>query len=237
VANATPSANSERWCAGIRRARHQPGGQQADADPEGEAEQHVLQDEVPPHEPRALRQGRGEGQHGRERQAVVEARLEVQGVADHAGHARVGHHRGRQHRVGRREQRADQQRRRPVEPDQQLRRRRHDHRGQRHRDDELAQRQPPGGLQHLGLDLEPVAEQDHDQGHGGEVVHEGRARVDVEHAEPALAEHEPGDDEHRGQGEERAMGQAGGQRADDEEAAEDQGRDVEVRGGHERHAR
>ena len=48
--------------------------------------------------------------------------------------------------------------------------------GDRHREHELAQRQPPRALQHLALDLEPVAEQDHDQGDDREVGDERSAR-------------------------------------------------------------
>ena len=53
---------------------------------------------------------------------------------------------------------------------------RDDRAGDRHRQHELAQRQLPRRLEHLGLDLEPVAEQDHDQRDDREVVHEARAR-------------------------------------------------------------
>ena len=56
---------------------------------------------------------------------------------------------------------------------------------------ELAHRQPPRLLQHLGLDLEPVAEQDHDQRDRGELLDEPGLGVELEHAEAALAEHEP----------------------------------------------
>ena len=113
---------------------------------------------------------------------------------------------------------------------------RDDHARQRHRDDELAQRQPPGLLQHLGLDLEPVAEQDHDQRDEREVVHEARARVDVEHAEAAVAEQEPGEHEDRGQRQERAVGDARRERTDHQQPAEDERRDVEARGGEHGHA-
>ena len=93
-------------------------------------------------------------------------------MPDDPRHARVGDHAGRQHRVGGREQRADEQARRPAEADDPVRGAGHDQRGQRHRHRELAQRQPPRLLEHLALDLEPVAEQDHDQRHEREVVHE-----------------------------------------------------------------
>ena len=139
--------------------------------------------------------------------------LEVERVAHDARHARVGDHRRREHRVGRREQRAEQEALGPAEIGQRVRGDRDDHARQRHRHHELAQRQPPGRLQHLGLDLEPVAEQDHDQRDDRQVVHEARARVDLEHAEAAVAEQEAGEHEGRGQRQERAVDEAGGERA------------------------
>ena len=70
-------------------------------------------------------------------------------------------------------------------------------RGERHRQDELAQRQVPRLLQHLGLDLEPVAEQDQDQRDTARPWTKSDVRVEVEHLEAALAEHEPGHHEQR----------------------------------------
>ena len=69
---------------------------QAAGDPEGEPEADVLQQEPPPHEIAGVGvERRGEGQHGREREPVVEARLEVQRMADHARDTRVGDDRPR----------------------------------------------------------------------------------------------------------------------------------------------
>jgi len=67
-------------------------------------------------------------------------------------------------------------------------------------------------LQHLGLDLEPVAEQDHDERHGGQPRHEAGLRIEREHVQPALPERESGEHEQRGQREERAVRQPGQQR-------------------------
>jgi hypothetical protein len=53
--------------------------------------------------------------------------------------------------------------------------------------EELAQRQAPLRLEHLGLHLEPVAEQDHDQGHDRQRLHEPAARIELEHLEAAGA--------------------------------------------------
>ena len=55
-----------------------------------------------------------EGEHGGQREPVVETGLEVQRVADEARHARVGHDARGEHRVGRREQRAEQERLGPA---------------------------------------------------------------------------------------------------------------------------
>ena len=115
---------------------------------------------------------------------------------------------------------------RPVE---RVRRERDDRGGDRHRDDELAERQPPLALEHLRLDLEPVAEQDHDQRDRGQHGHEARARVELEHLQAALAEHEAREHEERGQREERAVGEARQQRAAHQHGAEDEQRDVEGR--------
>ena len=51
--------------------------------------------------------------------------------------------------------------------------------------DELAQRQVPRLLEHLGLDLEAVAEQDHDQRDDREVADEPDVRVEARAPEPA----------------------------------------------------
>ena len=102
-------------------------------------------------------------------------------------------------------------------------------RGDRHREDELAQRQAPLALQHLAVDLESVAEEDHDQRDLRELGHEARPGAEVEHLEAAVAEHEPGEHEHRRQREEAAARHAGAERADDEQHAEDQRGVAELR--------
>ena len=80
----------------------------------------------------------------------------------------------------------------PAEADDPVRDDRDQRAGDRHRERELAERQVPRLLEHLRLDLEAVAEQDHDQRDDREVVHEARARVELEHLQPALAEREAG---------------------------------------------
>ena len=86
----------------------------------------------------------------------------------------------------------------------------------------------PLALEHLRLDLEPVAEQDHHQRDDREVVDELRARAEVEHLEPAFAEHEAGDDEQRRQRQERPLDEAGDQRAHHQQAAEDEQHGLEA---------
>ena len=57
-------------------------------------------------------------------------------------------------------------------------------------------------LEHLLLHLEPVAEQDHDQRDHREALDELPGRIELEHLEAALPEHEPRDHEERRQGQE-----------------------------------
>ena len=150
-------------------------------------------------------------------------------MAHDARHPRVRHHAGGQHGVRRGQHRAEQEALRPAQPDQLVRRERDDRGGDRHRDDELAERQPPLALEHLRLHLEAVAEQDHDQRDRGQDGDEARARVELEHLQAALAEHEAREDEERGEREEGAVGEARQQRAAHEHGAEDEQRDVEGR--------
>ena len=60
----------------------------------------------------------------------------------------------------------------------------HEHARERHREDELPEREVPRLLKHLLLHLEPVAEQDQDQRHHREALHELPRRVELEHLEP-----------------------------------------------------
>ncbi len=123
-------------------AGSQPGGGEAHGHAHREAEHDVLDHEPPPHEVAATDgQGRAERQHRRQRQAVVEPRLQVERVTDHRRHARVGDDARGQHRIGGRQQRSHQERLRPRQTGQQPRAQRDDHRGQRHRQHELAKGQ------------------------------------------------------------------------------------------------
>ena len=88
--------------------------------------------------------------------------------------------------------------------------------------------QPPLALEHLALDLDPVAEQDHDQGDGRELDDEARLGVELEHAEPAVAEHEARHHEDRGHRQEAAVRQPGRERTDDQQRAEDERGDLEL---------
>ena len=170
--------------------------------------------------PRARRRARAR----RQREAVVEARLEVERVADHARHARVGHDARRQHRVGRGQQRAEEEALGPVQVGQRVRGERDDRRRDRHRQHELAQRQAPRLLQHLGLDLEPVAEQDHDQRDDRQRPRRSPTPASNRAPQAALAEHEAGQHEERGQRQEAAPREPGQQRAAHEQRAEDEQR-------------
>ena len=231
MANATPSAYSDLWWAGMSSSPrgHQPRGEEADPDPEREPERDVLEDELVPDEV-VLPGGQGgaEGEHGGQRQPVVHARLEVERVAHQARHARVGDHARGEHGIGRREQRAEQERLGPRQIREGVRDERDQDAGDRHGQDQLARRQPPLALEHLGLDLDAVAEQDHDQRDGGELDDEARLGFELEHLEAAVAQHEAGHHEHGGHRQEAAMRQAGGERAPDQQRPEDQRRDLEL---------
>ena len=104
-------------------------------------------------------------------------------MADEPRNARVRDDARRQHRIGRRQQRAEQERLRPREVGERVRGERDERGGDRHRQHELARRQPPRRCSISRLDLEPVAEQDHDQRDGRELLDEARLGVELEHAE------------------------------------------------------
>ena len=106
-----------------RPARHQPRRDERDHQAGHRADQHVLEHELPPDEVVARLGRGGEGEHRRQRQAVVQARLQVERVANDARHARVGDDARGEHRVGRRQQRPDQQRLGPVQVGQRVARR------------------------------------------------------------------------------------------------------------------
>ena len=111
-----------------------------------------------------------------------------------------------------------------------MRQRSDDPRGDRHADRQLAQGQAPVALQELALDLQSVAEEDHDQGHRGEVTHKAGAGAEVENAGDARAQEEARKHEHGRQREDAPVGQAGEERAEHQQAAEDDGHGLE--GGH-----
>jgi hypothetical protein len=179
-------------------AWHQQRSDQPACEPEGEAEAHVLQDEVPPHKMFVVCfQGGGERQHCWQRKAVVEAGLEVQRVTDHPGYAGVGDHPGGQDRVGGGEQRAQQERLRPAQPHQRACQQRDDDRGDRHPDRQLAQWQLPVALQQLAVHLQAVAEEDHDQRHCRQIGDEAGARLEMQDADRTVTQEEPRQHEQR----------------------------------------
>ena len=78
-------------------------------------------------------------------------------------------------------------------------------------------------LQELALDLEPVAEEDHDQGDRREVLDEPRVRAEASTSSASLAEQEADQHEDRRERQETAVGEAREQRAADQEGAENGG--------------
>ena len=93
-------------------------------------------------------------------------------MADQARHARFVTMLEVSTGIGRREQRAEQERLGPGEPEQHVRGDGDDRGGDRHREHELARGQVPLAFEHLALDLEAVAEQDHDQRGEREILDE-----------------------------------------------------------------
>ena len=162
----------------------------------------VLEHEAPPHEARRRRpQGGAEGEHRRQREAVVEPRLEVQRVADRPRNPRVGDHARGQHGIGGGEQRAEQERLGPAQTGQQLGApRRRSPRSAAWPARACGTAAASGDWSISAVDLEAVAEQDHDQRHGGQLGHEPasghRSAATPVHA---LAEHEAGEHEQRRQ--------------------------------------
>ncbi len=150
-------------------------------------------------------------------------------MADQARHARVCDDARGEHGVGRREQRAEQERLGPGEPEQEVRGGGDDRGGDRHRDHELARGQVPLAFEHLALDLEAVAEQDHDQGGEREILDKAGVRAEVDLAEATRAEREAGEHEQRGERQERALREAGGERAENQQQAEHGGDRLEAR--------
>jgi len=204
-------------------AGHELGRREAHGDAEGQPQGDVLKDELPPHEVvLAHAQRCAEGQHRGKGEAVVHAGLEVERVAHDAWDARVGDHARGEHGVGRREQCADEEGLRPSQVGQQVGGERYQAGGDRHREHELEQGDVPGPLEHLGLHLEAVPEEDDDQRDGRQRGDEASRRVEVEHSGTALPEGEARQHEKRGEREEAATGEAGDQRAADQEEPEDE---------------
>ena len=141
-------------------------------------------------------------------------------MADEPRHARVGDHARGEHGVGRRQQRADQERLRPVEVGQRvaatatstqvigiastsLRS------GSRHAVCSISASTSSPSRNRITISATTASSCTNPD-----------AGSKLEHAEAAVAEHEPGDDEHRGQRQERAVREAETQRADHQQHAE-----------------
>ena len=105
-----------------------------------------------------------EEEHERQRQPVVEPRLEVERVPDDARHAARRDDGGGDDRVGRRQHRTEQEAFGPVERrEEQLARQRDQPHRDRHRDDQRARGRAPVPAEQLALDEQPVGEQRQDQ--------------------------------------------------------------------------
>ncbi|MBB4912740.1 hypothetical protein H4W32_001634 [Actinophytocola algeriensis] len=132
--------------------------------------------------------GGEEDQHERQREAVVEAGLDVEQAPQPQRHVRAAHDRGGEHRVGRREDRTDEERRGPVQPGEEVGGDGDaDHR-ERHGQPECPPRQPPRVAQRGQAGALAVGEQHREQRDVGERRDERAVGGDVDDAEPALAE-------------------------------------------------
>ena len=126
-------------------------------------------------------------------------------MPDHARHARVGNDARREHRVSGREQRAHEEALGPREVEERARRKRHQHGCDRHREHELPEGEPPLRSQELLLDLEAVAEQDHDERHDRDHADEVACRRGLDDLQPPVAEREAGQ---QGEGDHAALSAA-----------------------------
>ena len=182
----------------------------------------------------AKREDRGQ------RQAVVQAGLEVERVANQPRHARVGDHRGREHGVGGREQRPQQERLGPAEVGERVGGQRDQAGGERHRRARAcaaAGARPPGASP-----PPPRARRGTGSGSGRPppapwTKPEVGSRSST--PRPPSPEQEARDHERRGEREEAAPGEAGHQRPAHQQHAEDGERRLEGLdpGGERGHAR
>nr|BFE73269.1 hypothetical protein GCM10020092_065700 [Actinoplanes digitatis] len=189
------------------RDPNRPAARGAEADTDGQADREVDEAAALVHatlDAPGDRRARDREHHDRGRYAVVEPALDVEDPPDPFRHGGVGHHRGAQRRVRRRQRGADHQRQPEAqvaeEPRRQQRARRD---GQRKPD-----RQQPGVKPGVGAEVpEPdpggVDEQHPDEGHLGEQL-DGLVRDvrvdDVHH----LREQQPDGDEDDGRAQVRA---------------------------------
>ena len=213
-------------------ARHQKRGHETDGQAYRQSERDVLEDEFPPHEVTCVRVERSkEGKHGRQREAVVHAGLEVERVPYQPGDPGIRDHARGQHGVRRREQRAEQKRLRPREIGHRRRGASYERAGQGHSKRELPEGKMPRPLEHLRLDFQTVSKQDQDQRDDRERLDEPRAGIEVQHLEASLAEYEPCHHEDRREREEAAPRQPGDQSTQHQEHPEDRYRLLERSGG------
>ena len=84
-------------------------------------------------------------------------------------------------------------------------------------------------LEHLAVDLEPVPEQDHDQGDGGETADERRARIEVDGIGAAGTEERSRSRRTSRQRQEASSRESGDERTDHEQTPEREQRRVEAR--------
>ena len=175
-------------------------------------------------------QRRQEGEHRGQREAVVEARLEVERVAHQPRHARVGDDVRGQHRVGRREQRAEQQRLGPAS----ARSSRCAATATIPAVSGIAIASLRSGRCHALCSISPSTSR---PSRKRITISATNARsstnpdcaLEADPLEAAVSDHEAGEHEHRRQRQERALRKPGGERPHDQERAEKRGGSLEAR--------
>ena len=197
----------------------------ADRDATGHAPDHVEREPAPAAVADVVQPEQTQAeQHHRKRSAVVEAGLAGEGEAQAIAVARLGHlHVGREHRVGRREDAAEQDRRAERQAEREHAEARDQRDRDQHRDDRQSHRQQPAPVAEARAHLQTRAEQreqDHDFGEPLEPLGM-RSRGERSPAEPERAHGNAGKQvQHRG-AERQAREQGIAERHDDQQEADD----------------
>jgi hypothetical protein len=161
--------------------------------------------------------GRGkEDEHERQRQAVVETRLDVEQPAQTQRDVRTADQRGGEHRVCGRQDRTEQQRRRPVQARQIMRGDGNSHHCQRHPQPKCATGQAPVLAQCSNIRALTVGEQHGEQGDVGQRRDHAVIRSEVHQVETTRPDDGTGNQEQQC-GAQHRPGRDAGQRHTDQQ--------------------